>query len=38
MNTTRPDPNAELNQSFEPFRIGFALLALVLGALAAMQF
>jgi hypothetical protein len=33
----RPEPNAELQSSFEPLRIGFALLALVLGALASFQ-
>lgn len=36
MNTNRPDPNLELHQP-EPFRVAFALLALVLGALAALQ-
>ena len=34
----RPDPNAELQQRFEPLRIGFALFALLLGALASLQF
>jgi len=38
MNDNRPEPNAELQQSFEPLRIGFALFALVLGAIAALQF
>lgn len=37
-NTNRPDPNAELQPGFEPLRIGFALFALLLGAIAAMQF
>jgi hypothetical protein len=37
------DPNAELHNAdlqpgFEPLRIGFALFALLLGAIAAMQF
>lgn len=36
--TNRPDPNAELQPGFEPLRIGFALFALLLGAIAAMQF
>jgi hypothetical protein len=36
MNPTRPEPNLELSQP-EPFRIAFALLALVLGAIAALQ-
>jgi hypothetical protein len=38
MNTDRSDPNAELQRSFEPLRIGFAVLALLLGAIAALQF
>lgn len=38
MDTTRPEPNAELQQTFEPLRIGFAIFALLLGALAALQF
>jgi hypothetical protein len=38
MNTDRPDPNAELQHGFEPLRIAFALFALLLGAIAAMQF
>ncbi len=37
MNTSRPEPNLELHQT-EPFRVVFALLALVLGAVAALQF
>jgi hypothetical protein len=37
MDTNRPEPNAELQQSFEPLRIGFAILALLLGALAALH-
>jgi hypothetical protein len=38
MQTNRPEPNAELTQRFEPLRVGFALLALLLGALASLQF
>ncbi len=38
MDTNRPKPNAELQQTFEPLRIGFAIFALLLGALAALQF
>jgi hypothetical protein len=34
MKNDRPEPNAEL-QSFEPLRISFALLALLLGLIAA---
>lgn len=37
MNAERPQPNLELSQP-EPFRVAFALFALVLGALAALQF
>jgi len=36
MNADRPNPNLELNQA-EPFRVAFALFALVLGAIAALQ-
>lgn len=36
MNAPRPEPNLELHQP-EPFRVAFALLALVLGAVAALQ-
>jgi len=36
MNTSRPESNLELKQ-VEPFRVAFALFALVLGALAALQ-
>ena len=38
MNNLQPDANAELQPGIEPLRIAFALLALLLGALAAMQF
>ncbi len=37
MNANHPEPNAELQQTFEPLRIGFALFALLLGALAGLQ-
>jgi len=36
MKADRPNSNLELNQA-EPFRVAFALFALVLGALAALQ-
>lgn len=36
MNPDRPDPNAELN-SREPMRVVFALTALLLGLIAAIQ-
>jgi len=36
MNNDRPEPNAEL-QSFEPLRITFAVLALLLGLIAALH-
>lgn len=38
MDNPRPDANAELQPGIEPLRIAFALFALLLGALAAMQF
>jgi len=38
MPTDRPEPNAELHQSFEPLRITFALMALLLGLVAALHF
>lgn len=38
MPTDQPEPNAELQQSFEPLRITFALMALLLGLVAAMHF
>ncbi len=37
MKTERPEPNAEL-QSFEPLRIAFAVLALLLGLIATLHF
>jgi hypothetical protein len=38
MKTDRPEANAELHESFEPLRTTFAVLALLLGLLAAMHF
>ena len=38
MKTERPEPNAELQQSFEPLRTVFALAALLLGVLASLRF
>jgi hypothetical protein len=38
MKTDRPDTNAELQESFEPLRTAFALLALLLGLVAATHF
>lgn len=38
MQTDRPEPNAELARSFEPLRITFALLALLLGLVASLRF
>jgi hypothetical protein len=38
MKTDRPDSNAELQESFEPLRTSFAVLALLLGVIAAMHF
>ncbi len=38
MKTARPEANAELQQRFEPLRVTFALVALLLGAIASMQF
>ena len=38
MQAERPEPNAELHQSFEPLRTTFALMALLLGLVAAMHF
>lgn len=37
MKTDRTDANAELQQSFEPLRTVFALLALALGFIAALH-
>jgi hypothetical protein len=38
MKTERPESNAELQHSFEPLRIGFAVLALLLGLVASLRF
>jgi hypothetical protein len=38
MKTDRPEANAELHESFEPLRTTFAVLALLLGLVAAMHF
>ena len=38
MKTERPEPNAELQQSFEPLRTVFALAALFLGLIASLHF
>jgi len=38
MNTERPEPNAELAQSFEPLRVVFAICALLLGLIASLHF
>lgn len=37
MQTDRPEANAELQQSFEPLRTTFAVLALLLGMIAALH-
>ena len=38
MKNERSEPNAELAGSFEPLRIGFAVLALLLGLIASLRF
>jgi hypothetical protein len=38
MKTDRTEGNAELHESFEPLRTTFAVLALLLGLVAAMHF
>jgi hypothetical protein len=38
MKTDRPEPNAELMQTFEPLRFVFAIGALLLGLLASVRF
>ena len=38
MKTDRPAPNAELNQTFEPLRVVFAIAALLLGLVASAHF
>ena len=37
MKTERPEANAELQQSFEPLRTAFAVIALLLGMVAALH-
>lgn len=37
MNAERPEANAELHQSFEPLRTAFAVVALLLGMVAALH-
>jgi hypothetical protein len=38
MQSQRPEPNAELNQTFEPLRLVFAISALLLGLVASLHF
>jgi hypothetical protein len=38
MKADRPEANAELQQSFEPLRTAFAVLALLLGLIAVLRF
>ena len=38
MQSERPEPNAELDQDFEPLRLAFALSALLLGLVASLHF
>ena len=38
MKTDRTETNAELQHTFEPLRISFALLALLLGLMATLHF
>lgn len=38
MKSDRPEPNAELNQTFEPLRLVFAVTALLLGLVASAHF
>ena len=38
MKTERPAPNAELDQTFEPLRLVFAISALLLGVIASAHF
>jgi len=37
MQRERPEPNAELNQTFEPLRLVFAISALLLGLVASLH-
>ena len=38
MNNERHEPNAELQQTFEPLRLTFAIAALLLGLVASLHF
>lgn len=38
MQHERAEPNAELNQTFEPLRLAFAISALLLGVVASLHF
>jgi len=38
MKSERPEANAELNQTFEPLRLAFAITALLLGLVASLHF
>jgi hypothetical protein len=38
MKTERPEPNAELAQTFEPLRVVFAIGALLLGLITSLHF
>ena len=38
MRSDRPEPNAELDQTFEPLRLVFAIGALLLGLIASAHF
>ena len=38
MRTENPESNAELRSSYEPLRIGFALIALLLGLAVSLHF
>jgi hypothetical protein len=38
MKSERPETNAELNQTFEPLRLAFAITALLLGLVASLHF
>jgi hypothetical protein len=38
MNNERNEPNAELQQTFEPLRLTFAIAALLLGLVASLHF
>jgi hypothetical protein len=38
MQRERPEPNAELVETFEPLRVAFAVAALLLGLIAGLHF